>query len=71
MNSRLFISQSQKGYGNDHKADARNGWGPDLPFCSKVYQINTEKHKKVCSDNKSGIPFHFKCFRLFYYLKNI
>jgi len=58
MNSRLLISQSQKGNGNDHKADAGNGWGPNFPFSSKIDQINTEEHKQVSSNNKSSISFH-------------
>ena len=71
MNSRLFVSQSQKGNGDDHKTDTGNSWWPDFPFCSKIDQINTEKHKQICSDYESGVPFHLKGFRLFYSLKNI
>jgi len=60
MNSRLFISQSQKSNGNDHKTDAGNRWGPNFPFCAKIDQIDSEKHKQISSNNESGIPFHLK-----------
>ena len=69
MNSRLFISQSQKGNSNDHKTDAGNGWGPNFPFCSKIDQINSEKNKKIGSDNESGIPFHLKKLQTFLFSK--
>jgi hypothetical protein len=59
MNSRLFVSQSQKGNGNDHKADAGNSWGPNFPFSAKIDQVDPEKHKQISSDDESGIPFHF------------
>ena len=71
MNSRLLISQSQKGHSNDHKADARYGWGPDFPFCSEVDQIDAEQYKQTSGDNKGSVSFHHKHFRLFYFLKNI
>ena len=45
MNSRLLISQSQKGYGDDQKTDAGNGWRQNFPFCSKIDHINTEEYK--------------------------
>ena len=57
MNSRLLVSQSPKGYCNDHKADASNGWRQNFPFCSKIDHVNTEEHKQDSSNGESRILF--------------
>ena len=41
MNSRLFVSQSPKGNGDDHKADAGNGWRQNFPFVPEIDHVNT------------------------------
>jgi hypothetical protein len=44
MNSRLFISQPQKGNGNDHKIDARNSLGAKF---SLLFQDRSNKYQEA------------------------
>jgi len=53
MNSRLFISQSQKSYCNDHKADTGNGWWQNFAFCSKIDHVKSQKYKQDSGDYES------------------
>lgn len=69
MNSRLFISQSQKSYCNNHKADTRYGRWQNFPFCSKIYHVNAEQYKQGGSNCESRILFHLKWFGAFLFSK--